>query len=227
MEMLFSRHKLNYPEILELGKILNDVSYTCGVSFSDLELPGRQKNVCVQPSAEYYLTVKSRALLLLHAQKNPLDCTMCFLRQLSKRRHQNFNLITIITARPHALTHVCRTGNKQSINGGLCFSFLQDIILCDLNSPSPFILFQLLDQDCDGITRGTETCDVEVRVSVLTLSLSFSTFFQTNPVGVSQASHSLSLMYLSALLYNHQNHTYTLKGFHSHLLSSQDWQLHC
>ena len=39
--LLFSRHKLHYPEIVELGKILDDISYTCGVSFSDLELPGR------------------------------------------------------------------------------------------------------------------------------------------------------------------------------------------
>ena len=35
--------------------------------------------------------------------------------------------------------------------------FLRDIILSDLNSPSLSILFQLLDQDCDGITRGTQS----------------------------------------------------------------------
>ena len=45
---LFSKNKLNYPEVVELGKIIDDVSYTCGVSFSDLELPGRLKNVCVR-----------------------------------------------------------------------------------------------------------------------------------------------------------------------------------
>ena len=46
--LLFSKNKLNYPEVVELGKILDDVSYTCGVSFSDLELPGRLKNICVR-----------------------------------------------------------------------------------------------------------------------------------------------------------------------------------
>ena len=29
-------------------KVLDDISYTCGVSFSDLDLPGRLKNVCVR-----------------------------------------------------------------------------------------------------------------------------------------------------------------------------------
>ena len=32
----------------ELGKILDDVSYTCGVSFSDLELTRRLKNFCLR-----------------------------------------------------------------------------------------------------------------------------------------------------------------------------------
>ena len=41
------KSKLNYPEVVELGKIINDVSYMCDVSFSDLELPGRLKNICV------------------------------------------------------------------------------------------------------------------------------------------------------------------------------------
>ena len=43
----FCRHKLNYQEVVELGNFLM-TSYTCGVSFLDLELPGRLKNVCVR-----------------------------------------------------------------------------------------------------------------------------------------------------------------------------------
>ena len=46
--LLFCKHKLNYQEVVELGKTLDDISYTCGVSFSDLELPGRLNNVCVR-----------------------------------------------------------------------------------------------------------------------------------------------------------------------------------
>ena len=46
--VLFCRHKLNYQEVTELGKCLDDISYTCGVMFSELDLPGRLKNVCVK-----------------------------------------------------------------------------------------------------------------------------------------------------------------------------------
>ena len=74
--------------------------------------------------------------------------------------------------------------------------FLRDIILSDLNSPSLSILFQLLDEDCDGITRGTqlETPDGGMRhrgKGLCPHSLSSSTFFsffQTNPVGPFQAT---------------------------------------
>jgi len=46
--LLFCKHKLNYQEVTELGKCLDDLSYTCGVMFSELDLPGRLKNVCVK-----------------------------------------------------------------------------------------------------------------------------------------------------------------------------------
>ena len=46
--LLFCKHKLNSQEVVVLGKVLDDISYTCGVSFSDLDLPGRLKNVCVR-----------------------------------------------------------------------------------------------------------------------------------------------------------------------------------
>jgi hypothetical protein len=46
--LLFCKNKLNYQEVCELERILDDVSYTCGMLFSELELPGRLKNVCVK-----------------------------------------------------------------------------------------------------------------------------------------------------------------------------------
>ena len=45
---LICRHKLNYQEAVELGRALDEMSYTCGVSLSDLKLPGRLKNVGVR-----------------------------------------------------------------------------------------------------------------------------------------------------------------------------------
>lgn len=46
--LLFSRYKLNYQESQELERCLDDISYTCGVSLADLDLPGRLKDVCVK-----------------------------------------------------------------------------------------------------------------------------------------------------------------------------------
>ena len=46
--LLFCRFKLNYQETSELSRCLDDISYSCGVSFSELELPGRLKDVCVR-----------------------------------------------------------------------------------------------------------------------------------------------------------------------------------
>ena len=46
--LLFCKHKLNYQEVMELTQCLDDISYTCGVAFSDLDFPGRLKNVCMK-----------------------------------------------------------------------------------------------------------------------------------------------------------------------------------
>ena len=57
---MFCSHKLNRQEIVTLTKCLDDVSYTCGVLFSDLNLPGRLKAVfvkdhaCVDPIEKLY-----------------------------------------------------------------------------------------------------------------------------------------------------------------------------
>jgi len=46
--LMFCRHKLNKQEVATLAKCLDDVSYTCGVLFSELNLAGRLNSVCVK-----------------------------------------------------------------------------------------------------------------------------------------------------------------------------------
>jgi len=41
----FCKHKLKPDELSILEKILEDVSYSCGAAFDDLELPGCLVNV--------------------------------------------------------------------------------------------------------------------------------------------------------------------------------------
>ena len=45
--LLFCKDKVNYLEVGELGKALDDILYNCGFSLPALELPGRLGNVCV------------------------------------------------------------------------------------------------------------------------------------------------------------------------------------
>ena len=49
--LMFCSHKLSRQEIVTLTKCLDDVSYTCGILFSGLNLPGRLKTVCVKDHA--------------------------------------------------------------------------------------------------------------------------------------------------------------------------------
>ena len=46
--LLFNKQKLNYHEISELEGVLDDISYTCGFSFSEVDLSGKLKGVCVK-----------------------------------------------------------------------------------------------------------------------------------------------------------------------------------
>jgi hypothetical protein len=46
--LLFCKHKLTVQEVADLQGILDDVSYTCGTTFDDLDLPGRLTNVFVK-----------------------------------------------------------------------------------------------------------------------------------------------------------------------------------
>ena len=69
---------------MELGKILDDVSFTCGVSFSDLELPGRLKNVCVRdhkcrdPIEELYYSCDFEPICINCASQNVQPSTEFF-----------------------------------------------------------------------------------------------------------------------------------------------------
>ena len=47
-KLLFCNCKLNYQENCVLQTALDDISYTCGVVFDELELPGWLKNVYVK-----------------------------------------------------------------------------------------------------------------------------------------------------------------------------------
>ena len=46
--LLYSKTKLNYSEISELQGLLDDISYSCGASLSELELSNRMKKVAVR-----------------------------------------------------------------------------------------------------------------------------------------------------------------------------------
>ena len=46
--LLFCKHKLKPDELSKLKKILEEVSYSCGATFDDLELPGRLANLCIK-----------------------------------------------------------------------------------------------------------------------------------------------------------------------------------
>ena len=46
--LMFCKHKLSVQETSDLQTILDDISYTCGTTFDDLELPGRLVNVFVK-----------------------------------------------------------------------------------------------------------------------------------------------------------------------------------
>ena len=45
---MFCKHKFNAQEVSDFQSILDDISYTCGTTFDDLELPGRLVNVFVK-----------------------------------------------------------------------------------------------------------------------------------------------------------------------------------
>ena len=45
--LLFCKHKLTHQEVTDLQSILEDVSYSCGTAFEDVEMSGRLSNVFV------------------------------------------------------------------------------------------------------------------------------------------------------------------------------------
>ena len=46
--LLYCKQKLTYPEICELQGLLDDISYSCGASLSELNLSSKLKKVCVR-----------------------------------------------------------------------------------------------------------------------------------------------------------------------------------
>ena len=46
--LLFSKSKLNPQSIKNLESILEEISYTCGASFSDVDMPNDLKSVCIR-----------------------------------------------------------------------------------------------------------------------------------------------------------------------------------
>ena len=49
-QLMFCKHKLSVQEVSYLQSVLDDISYTCGMTFDDLDLPGRfSECVCERP----------------------------------------------------------------------------------------------------------------------------------------------------------------------------------
>ncbi len=46
--VLFCCNKLNFFQLTELEKLLDDIAYTCGVLFSEFDFPGRLNNVMMK-----------------------------------------------------------------------------------------------------------------------------------------------------------------------------------
>ncbi len=46
--LLFSKKKLNPNSIVRLENILSDITYTCGATFDDLDLPSELQSVCIK-----------------------------------------------------------------------------------------------------------------------------------------------------------------------------------
>ena len=46
--LLFSKSKLNPQSIKNLESILKEISYTCGASFSNVDMPNDLKPVCIR-----------------------------------------------------------------------------------------------------------------------------------------------------------------------------------
>ena len=73
---MFCKHKLSVQEVSDLQSVLDDILYTCGMTFDDLDLPGRLVNVFVKDhscadSIEnlYYYDFTSLFVSIVHQKK--------------------------------------------------------------------------------------------------------------------------------------------------------------
>ena len=82
--LLFSKQKLNYQELSELERSLDDVSYSCGLSLSELDLPGRLKGVgvkdhrCNDPTEKLYYSCDFEPICYWCASENVPESTEYF-----------------------------------------------------------------------------------------------------------------------------------------------------
>ena len=82
--LLFSKQKLNYQELSELERSLDDVSYSCGLSLSELDLPSRLKGVgvkdhrCNDPTEKLYYSCDFEPICYWCASENVPESTEYF-----------------------------------------------------------------------------------------------------------------------------------------------------
>ena len=68
--LVYSKYKLTKAELTELSTAMNDYTYTCGASLSDLCLPGRLKNVairrlhCYDPLEKLYYSLNKEPICI-------------------------------------------------------------------------------------------------------------------------------------------------------------------
>ena len=75
-QLMFCKHKLSVQEVSDLQSVLDDILYTCGMTFDDLDLSGRLVNVFVKDhscadSIEnlYYYDFTSLFVSIVHQKK--------------------------------------------------------------------------------------------------------------------------------------------------------------
>lgn len=88
--LLFSKKKLNSQNIAELEKVIEDISYTCGASFEDIQLPDDIEvfvkiHSCNDPIEKLYYSCGFQAicvycgstLQLIHSDEYYPQCVLC------------------------------------------------------------------------------------------------------------------------------------------------------
>ena len=124
---VYSKYKLKKPELTELDVALNDHTYTCGASLSDICLPGRLADVvirllrCYDPLEKLYYSrnrfafIAVRKLIWLSKKDFTLSAPDVKIDlQLKKEckhclQHINIDLCVFL---------ICSINNGQNVNNG-------------------------------------------------------------------------------------------------------------